>query len=115
MVKNMKDTALKIINDLKSYDELYILGHNNIDTDSYFASFLLYKVLKHFNINANFNHIHISLPNHLKFYDDKTGNYYYPESYNMVSLLVQYIFLKIGERFSYIQGFTIDVPRLRLV
>ncbi len=100
------------------YDDCPIGPHSfydftNLNTD-YDKPFRNY-VRKHFNINANFNHIHISLPNHLKFYDDKTGNYYYPESYNMVSLLVQYIFLKIGERFSYIQGFTIDVPRLRLV
>ena len=34
----MKETALKIINDLKKYDELYIIGHNNIDFDSYYSS-----------------------------------------------------------------------------
>ena len=50
----MKETALKIINDLKKYDELYIIGHNNIDFDSYYSSYLLYKVLRSFNINAYF-------------------------------------------------------------
>ena len=50
----MKDIALKIINDLKKYDELYILGHNNIDSDSYFSSYLLYKILKSFNLNVHF-------------------------------------------------------------
>ena len=31
----MKDKALEIINNLKKYDELYIIGHNNIDCDSH--------------------------------------------------------------------------------
>jgi inorganic pyrophosphatase/exopolyphosphatase len=51
----MKDTALKIINDLKKYDSLYIIGHNNIDADSFFSSYLLYKVLRSFDINAFFS------------------------------------------------------------
>ena len=38
----MKDASLKIINDLKKYDNLYIIGHNNVDCDSYFSSYLLY-------------------------------------------------------------------------
>ena len=50
----MKKEALKIIEDLKQYDELYIIGHNNTDCDSYFSSYLLYKVLKSFNINVHF-------------------------------------------------------------
>lgn len=45
----------KILNDLKRYNELYIIGHNNIDCDSYFSSYILYKVLKKFNINVFFS------------------------------------------------------------
>ena len=50
----MKDTALKIIDQIKGYNELYIIGHNNIDTDSYFSSYLLYKVLKEYIPNVHF-------------------------------------------------------------
>ena len=50
----MKELALKIINDLKEYKELYVIGHNNIDTDSYFSSYILSVVLKSFGINAFF-------------------------------------------------------------
>lgn len=50
----MKDTALKIIEDLRGYDDLYIIGHDNIDTDSYFSSYLLYRVLKTFIGNVHF-------------------------------------------------------------
>lgn len=50
----MKKEALKIINDLKNYNELYIIGHNNIDCDSYFSSYLLFRVLSSFKINVKF-------------------------------------------------------------
>ncbi len=50
----MKEMALKIIEDLKNYDELYIIGHDKIDTDSYFSSYLLYKVLSNFIVNVHF-------------------------------------------------------------
>ena len=50
----MKELSLKIVNDLKNYDELYIIGHNNVDCDSYFSSYILYKILRSFNINAYF-------------------------------------------------------------
>ncbi len=50
----MKEMALKIIEDLKNYDELYIIGHDKIDTDSYFSSYLLYKVLGNFIVNVHF-------------------------------------------------------------
>ena len=45
----------KIINELKKYKELYIIGHNNIDCDSYFSSYILYKVLKKQGINVIFS------------------------------------------------------------
>ena len=50
----MKKEALKIINDLKNYNELYIIGHNNIDCDSYFSSYILFRVLSSFKINVKF-------------------------------------------------------------
>ncbi|MBR4178844.1 MAG: DHH family phosphoesterase [Bacilli bacterium] len=50
----MKEKALRIIEDLRNYDELYIIGHNNIDCDSYFSSYLLYKVLNYFGLNTHF-------------------------------------------------------------
>ena len=50
----MKDASLKIINDLKKYDNLYIIGHNNVDCDSYFSSYLLYKVLNDLGIKSQF-------------------------------------------------------------
>ena len=48
----MKETALKIINELKEYNELYVIGHNNIDSDSFFSSYLLSKILQSFGIHA---------------------------------------------------------------
>ncbi len=48
----MKETALKIIKELKEYNELYVIGHNNIDSDSFFSSYLLSKILQSFGINA---------------------------------------------------------------
>ena len=50
----MKNEALNIIEDLKKYDELYVIGHNNIDCDSYFSSYILATILKSFGINAHF-------------------------------------------------------------
>ena len=50
----MKEKALKIIDDLKKYDELYVIGHNNIDCDSYFSSYLFYKIISSFGINIHF-------------------------------------------------------------
>ena len=44
----------KIIEELKKIDEIHIIGHNNIDADSYFSSCVLSKILKSFNINAHF-------------------------------------------------------------
>ena len=48
----MKETALKIIKELKEYNELFVIGHNNIDSDSFFSSYLLSKILQSFGINA---------------------------------------------------------------
>ena len=50
----MKEKALRIIEDLRNYDELYIIGHNNIDCDSYFSSYLLYKVLNYLVAEINY-------------------------------------------------------------
>ncbi len=50
----MKDKAIEIINSMKKYDNIYIIGHNNVDCDSYFSSYLLSQVLKSFNINVHF-------------------------------------------------------------
>ena len=46
----MKDIALKIIDDLKKYDSLYVIGHNNTDADSYFSSYILSVILKSFGL-----------------------------------------------------------------
>lgn len=50
----MKKDTLKIMDIVNDYDELYIIGHDNIDTDSYFSSYLLYRVLSHFLPNVHF-------------------------------------------------------------
>lgn len=42
------------INKLKELDNVYIIGHNNVDADSYFSSYILSKILKSFNINSDF-------------------------------------------------------------
>ena len=44
-----------IINELKKYDEIYIIGHDNIDADSIFSSYILSKILNNFGINAKFS------------------------------------------------------------
>ncbi|MBQ6497686.1 MAG: DHH family phosphoesterase [Bacilli bacterium] len=51
----MKDIALKIIDDLKKYDSLYVIGHNNTDADSYFSSYILSVILKSFGLNTKFS------------------------------------------------------------
>ncbi len=50
----MKEIALTIIEELKSYKELYVIGHNNIDSDSFFSSYLLSVILQSFQIPAKF-------------------------------------------------------------
>ena len=50
----MKKDTLKIMDIVNDYDELYIIGHDNLDTDSYFSSYLLYRVLSHFLPNVHF-------------------------------------------------------------
>ena len=42
------------INSLKKLNNVYIIGHNNVDADSYFSSYILSKILKKFNINSDF-------------------------------------------------------------
>ena len=42
------------ISDLKKLDQIYIIGHNNVDADSYFSSYVLSNILKSFNINSDF-------------------------------------------------------------
>ena len=39
---------------LKEYDKLYVIGHETLDADSYFSSYILSKVLSSFGINAIF-------------------------------------------------------------
>lgn len=42
----------KLINKIKEYNEIYIIGHENPDADSIFSSLLLENVLKFLKINA---------------------------------------------------------------
>lgn len=42
------------INSLKQLEQIYIIGHNNVDVDSYFSSYILSKILKSFDINSDF-------------------------------------------------------------
>jgi len=63
----MKIKLEEIINELKSIDSVYIIGHNGIDADSYFSSYVLSKILKSFNINAYFT----ILSNYVFSQDDK--------------------------------------------
>jgi len=50
----LKNEELEKLNKLKNINKIYIIGHNNIDFDSYFSSYILSKILKNFNINAEF-------------------------------------------------------------
>ena len=50
----MEKEALKIIEGLRKYDDIYIIGHDKIDTDSYFSSYVLYRVLSIFVPNVYF-------------------------------------------------------------
>lgn len=42
------------ISNLKTMDHIYIIGHNNVDADSYFSSYILSRILRSFDINADF-------------------------------------------------------------
>lgn len=42
------------LNSLKTIDSIYVIGHNNMDFDSYFSSYILSKILRSSNINAIF-------------------------------------------------------------
>ena len=42
------------IDKLKKIKDIYIIGHNNIDVDSYFSSYILTKILNSFNIKCYF-------------------------------------------------------------
>ena len=50
----LKNEMYENLEQLKKYDEIYVIGHNNIDFDSVFSSLVLSKILKSYNINANF-------------------------------------------------------------
>lgn len=42
----------ELLNIIKKYNEIYIIGHKNPDADSIFSSIILENILKYFNINA---------------------------------------------------------------
>ena len=42
----------ELLNIIKKYNEIYIIGHKNPDADSIFSSLILENILKYFNINA---------------------------------------------------------------
>ena len=50
----LKNEIKEKFENLKKYDEIYVLGHNNMDFDSYFSSFILSKILRELGINAKF-------------------------------------------------------------
>lgn len=50
----LKKEEEKKLNDLKKIGNIYILGHNNIDFDSYFSSYILSSILTKLGINAIF-------------------------------------------------------------
>jgi len=50
----LKKEELEKLNNLKKLDSLYIIGHNNMDFDSYFSSYILSRILRSLNINAIF-------------------------------------------------------------
>lgn len=52
---------------LKSLDSIYIIGHNNIDVDSYFSSYILSKILISLGVNAHF----AIIDNYIYSLDDK--------------------------------------------
>ena len=43
-----------IIDNLKNEKEVYVIGHNNVDADSYFSSYVLSRILNSFNIKSYF-------------------------------------------------------------
>lgn len=43
-----------VINSLKKLNNVYIIGHDNVDADSYFSSYILSKILISFGINSDF-------------------------------------------------------------
>ena len=42
------------INSLKKLDQVYIIGHDKVDADSYFSSYILSKILRNFDIKSEF-------------------------------------------------------------
>jgi len=50
----LRNEELDKFSKLKIFDKVYIIGHNNMDFDSYFSSYILSKILKKFNVNAEF-------------------------------------------------------------
>lgn len=43
------------INLLKKYEKVYVIGHQNLDADSTFSSYVLSNILKSFGVNAEFS------------------------------------------------------------
>ena len=82
----------------------------NNEDDSPFRDY----VRKHFNI-YHFNRITIDVIDYLRFYDDRTHEAFFPKEYKTVTQLIEYILLKIGQRFSITHSISIDVPPLILV
>lgn len=39
---------------LKKYEKVYVIGHQNLDADSTFSSYILSNILKYFKVNAEF-------------------------------------------------------------
>lgn len=54
MISSNKMNLNNILNKLKNFETIYIIGHNNMDFDSYFSSYILSKILSRLNINAIF-------------------------------------------------------------
>ena len=50
----LKNEECEKLNKMKSLDNIYIIGHNNLDFDSYFSAYILSKILKKLKINAEF-------------------------------------------------------------
>lgn len=44
----------ELLKKFKNIDSIYVIGHNNMDFDSYFSSYILSKILRSLNINAMF-------------------------------------------------------------
>lgn len=52
--KILREEEIDKLDNLKNMDCIYVIGHNNMDFDCYFSSYILSKILKSLNINAVF-------------------------------------------------------------